>query len=193
MLYEGEKSDPSVLQINSVENYISYHVVSLLEKLRKDDLLPKLNVVILGCTHYPFYTQNFRDKFKEMYNYSENEKYVYRDFISENLIFIDPAINTAEELFQYLSQKNMFAERDIFESEFYISLPNLLNSSIVFSDTQNFTYEYKYGRKEGEIQQYVKRVPFNNYNISHDVEEMLKCSTPLTYDLIKKFYYRHKN
>ena len=50
-----------------------------------------------------------------------------------------------------------------------------------------FTYSYKYGRNAGEIQEYVKAVPFSRENISDDVISRLKSSIPETFDLIKSF------
>lgn len=187
ILYIGSKDNPAALQLNSIENYISYNVVSLLEKIRTANSTPQLKAVILGCTHYPFYTKNFKNKFQEMYNYQENGEYIYRDLISPELVFIDPAINTADELYKYLNTKQLFAERSINESEFYISVPNVENTNVVLSDSQNFTYEYKYGRFAGQIQEYVKRVPFSRNNIPYEMETRLKKSIPFTFELIKNF------
>jgi len=55
MLFNKESLELSdSVQINSVENYVRYHIVSLLEKIRKKDTNLPLKSIILGCTHYPY-------------------------------------------------------------------------------------------------------------------------------------------
>jgi glutamate racemase len=60
LLFEGDPSSPANIQINSVENYIAYHVVSLMEKIRSTEEALPLNSVVLACTHFPFFTETFR-------------------------------------------------------------------------------------------------------------------------------------
>ena len=50
-----------------------------------------------------------------------------------------------------------------------------------------FTYEYKYGRTEGEIQEYVKVVPFSRRNLSDDVVTRIQDQMPYIYMLIQHF------
>lgn len=192
ILFTGEKDNPTELQLNSIENYIYYNVVSLLEQIRKSDNAKPLNTIILGCTHYPFYSDIFDKKLKELYNLKENGEYVYRRFMSENISLIDPAFNTAKELYDYLNENNLFNNSAMEKSEFYISVPNVLNKKVQLDSAGNFTYDYKYGRNTGEIQEYVKRVPFNNSNLHPDVIEMLKEKTPLVYKMIYDFNQKNE-
>lgn len=78
------------------------------------------------------------------------------------------------------------------KSEFYISVPNVLNENVKTESAGNFTYEYKYGRDAGNIQQYVKRVPFNKSNLHPDVIEMLREKTPLIYKMITDFNQKNE-
>jgi hypothetical protein len=61
------------------------------------------------------------------------------------------------------------------------------NPNILVDEDGNFLYDYKYGREENEIQQYVKRVPFSRRNISDDIALRLSDKIPFTYGLIKSF------
>lgn len=187
MLYDGTTKNPSNIQINSVDNYIAYHLTTLLEKIIADENAPKLSKIILGCTHYPFYTKIFKEKLEGLRNYKENSSYVYKDHLAENVEFIDPSVFTAKELYDYLNEENLFTENDINKSEFYISVPNLTNRNTLLDENGNFTYNYKYGRTENNIQEYVKRVPFSKTNIPNEVIERLAETIPNTYTLIKKF------
>ncbi len=192
ILFAGNKNSPDELQLNSIENYIYYNVVSLLEQIKKSKYAKPLKTIILGCTHYPFYSDIFNKKLKELYNLKENGEYVYRSFMNKEITLIDPAINTAKELFEYLKENELFNSSSLEESEFYISVPNVLNETVQLDDAGNFTYNYKYGRNAGEIQEYVKRVPFNKSNLNPDVLEMLKEKTPLIYKLISVFNNKNK-
>jgi glutamate racemase len=187
MLFEGSKDNPSNIQINSVENYIKYHVVSLMEQILSKPNPKPLSAVILGCTHYPFYSYIFAGEFKRLYDYKEKDKYVYRKYMNENIKIVDPSENVAKELFEYLDSEEMFNNVSIDKSEFYISVPNLANSNIVVDASGNFVYDYKYGRTEGMIQEYVKRVPFSRSSMPDDVLLRLEKTIPFTYELIKSF------
>ena len=187
ILYSGEKNNPTEIQINSIKNYIYYNVVSLLEQIRKSQTAKPLKTIILGCTHYPFYKNIFAQKLNELYNLKENGKFVYKDVMNKEIILIDPALNTAKELYEYLDENNLFGDNELSKSEFYISVPNVLNKNVLLDSLGNFTYEYKYGRNAGSIQEYVKQVPFNKTNLHPDVIKMLKEKTPLVYKLISDF------
>lgn len=187
ILFSGEKNIPTEIQLNSIENYIYYNVVSLLEQIKNSKSTQPLKTIILGCTHYPFYKNIFAQKLDELYNLQENGSYVYRDVMHKKITLIDPAINTAKELYSYLEENEMFNNSSLDKSEFYISVPNTFNKNVLLDSLGNFTYEYKYGRIAGSIQEYVKRVPFNKANLHPDVIKMLKEKTPLVYKLITGF------
>ena len=62
-----------------------------------------------------------------------------------------------------------------------------LNKNVELDSMGNFTYEYKYKRNAGNIQEYVKRIPFSKSNLHPDVVDMLKGKTPLVFKLIRNF------
>lgn len=184
ILFVGSKENPTEIQINSVDNYIKYNVISLLETIKSSKTSIKLNSVILGCTHYPFFMENFKNEFNFAYNYKENGEYIYRNFMEENISLVDPAINTAKELYVYLDENNLFNNGNIENSEFFISVPNLDNKINKMKDAYNFTYDYKYGRNCGEIQEYIKNVPFSVENLTPELLNRLETQIPFTYKLI---------
>ncbi len=190
VLFKGTKENPVDIQLNSIENYIAYHVVSLLETIRKSGSKEKLKAIILGCTHFPFFTDIFNEKLQACYDYRENGVYIYRQWIGEKVFFVDPAINTAKELYDYLHTTALFNNSSIDNSEFYISVPNPLNKNNVIDEKGNFPYAYKYGRKAGEFQQYVKRVPFSKRSFPVEVRNRLEKKIPFTFELIRAFEER---
>lgn len=187
MLFEGDTSDPHDIQINSVENYIAFHVVSLMEKIRKTDGALPLNSVVLACTHYPFFTETFRNEFLRLRDYRENGEYIYRSLIAEDLIIVNPAVEVADQLYEHLASLELLNEGTGEGSEFYISVPSLTNKKVELRDDGSFTYDYKYGRKAGEIQEYVKVVPFSRRSITDDVLQRLSNQIPGVWNLITEF------
>lgn len=195
MLCDSEKQDDcSILQINDAKNYVRYHLVTLLEQIRLSGTKNKLKSLILGCTHYPYMTDEISEILIELYNYKEkNGEYFYRDFMVENIQLIDPAVDTAKELYEYLNEEKLFNPNgDIKNSEFYISVPNIDNQNVKIDSLGRFPYEYKYGRNANEIQEYVKVVPFSRSNISYDILTRFQKQIPYVYQLMSTFNHRNE-
>ena len=125
----------------------------------------------------------------ELYDFKTVDgKYLYREFMIQQIELIDPAENTAKELYEYMDQQSFFnPDGNIEESEFYISIPNKDNLDVLTDQTGRFPYDYKYGRRAGEIQEYVKVVPFSRKNLSSDVLARIKDQMPYIYMLIQNF------
>jgi len=187
ILFDGDKSNPLNIQLNSVENYIAFHVVSLMEKMRKTEGALPLNSVVLACTHYPFFAETFRNEFLRLRDYAENGEYIYRHLIAEDLILVNPAVEVADQLYELLASEQLLNEGTGEGGEFYISVPNLRNSQVKLRDDGSFTYDYKYGRKAGDIQEYVKVVPFSRTSIPGDVLNRLAKQIPEVWDMITGF------
>ena len=173
------------IQINDPENYLRYHLVSMLEKIRRSGTKNKLKSIILGCTHYPYLQEQIHSILKELYNYKRDKVYFYRDFMVKNVKLIDPAFNTAKELYAYLQKERLFnPKNNAKKSYFYLSIPNIHNPNIQTEEDGRFTYRYKYGRNADEIQEYVKIVPLDKANVSQDVLKRLNEKTPMVYRLL---------
>lgn len=195
MLCDTEKADDcSVLQINDAENYVRYHLVTLMENIRKSKTSNTLKSIILGCTHYPYMVDEINKILKELYNYKgKNDSYLYRNFMAKNIKLIDPAVDTAKELHEYLKEETLFNPNgDIKNSEFYISVANKENANNVIDDEGRFPYDYKYGRNAGEIQEYVKIVPFSRDNISYDILTRFQKQIPYVYQLMQNFNQKNE-
>lgn len=191
MLCDGKNgSDCNVLQINDTENYVRYHLVSLMEQIRKADQPQPLKALVLGCTHYPYLVKEIKNVLAELYNYQGNDKaYVYRALMAKEVKLIDPAEYVAKELFDALKTQDSFNSKGNYltQSEFYISVPNSKNAKAQLDEEGRFTYDYKYGRNAGELQEYVKVVPFNKSNLSGATLDRFKSAIPTTYTMMKAF------
>ncbi|MEM9143613.1 MAG: Asp/Glu/hydantoin racemase [Bacteroidota bacterium] len=190
MLCDGQEVDDcSNLQINDAENYVRYHLVSLLEQIRASKTTNQLKSLILGCTHYPYLTQEINKVLQELYNHrTADGGYRYRPFMAAQVALVDPALDTAKELFAHLKAESLFnTGGNMGQSEFYISVANRDNANNVIDSLGRFPYAFKYGRNAGEIQQYVKVVPFSRNTISKAILQRFKKQIPRVYELMETF------
>lgn len=190
MLHEGSRSSPRNLQINSVENYITFDVVNLLEQVRSMPGARPLKAIILGCTHFPFYEDAFRKQLERLSRYQEKGEYIYRSVIDPRVVLIDPAVRVAEELYSLLGERRMFADSALSNSEFYISVPNRRNPGVELDEEGFFTYKYKYTRRVNSGQEYVRIVPFSRRTVPEAVLERLGQTVPAIQNLVTEFH-RH--
>nr|WP_315145414.1 hypothetical protein [uncultured Flavobacterium sp.] len=187
MLCDSTVSDQcSIMQINSPENYVRYHLVSLLEKMKATpDALP-LKTLILGCTHYPFLTDEIQKVLVELRKVKMNGKYRYRNLLSKKVKLIDPSVFTALEVYDYLNQEKLLNTLNKkMQADFYISIPNLRNTQVVTEDNgKRFTYDYKYGRNAGSNQEFIQTVPFSKSNIPKETSDRFEKQIPIIYELL---------
>ena len=116
----------------------------------------------------------------------------YKNLILDNPSFIDPAILTAKRLYETLIATGLLVEESnesaLDVDEFYISVPNTSLSGVKLAETGGFTYEYKYGRDCGRFEQeYVKRVPMSNENLSNAIREKIKTGMPVAWKRLVEF------
>jgi glutamate racemase len=175
------------IQLNDPENYVRYHLVSLLEKMRQNKTTLPMNTLILGCTHYPFMRPIIQQVLSELYDYQDNNGYRYRDYLSKEVALIDPSYETAKEAYVALRAMNLGTESNKkIENKFFITIPNAGLSEIQLQEDGWFTYQYKYGRQAGESKRFVKYVPFDTNNISSATYQRIQAALPNAYGQIKR-------
>ena len=175
------------IQLNDPENYVRYHLVSLLEKMRQNKTTLPMNTLILGCTHYPFMRPIIEQVLKELYDYQDNSGYRYRDYLAKEVALIDPSYETAKEAYLALRAMNLAQETTKKqENVFFITIPNRSLSEIQLQEDGWFTYQYKYGRQAGESKKFVRYVPFDTDNISSATYQRIHAALPNAYGQIKR-------
>ena len=173
------------IQLNDPENYVRYHLVSLLEQMKlKQHSLP-LQTLILGCTHYPFMRDAIRNVLNELYQLKRNGEFVYRSVLASHVELVDPSVETAKEAYVALRELSLQNNQQPKDNQFFITIPNRSLAEVKLQDDGWFTYDYKYGRKEGEQKKYVHFVPFDRKNISEATYERLKLALPAVHAQIK--------
>lgn len=172
------------IEINSVENYTRYHVVSLAEQLKEKPDSPPLKLIILGCTHYPYVSNIIRNVLDEL---KRTER--YGNLLADSVYLIDPALNTAQELYKYLSDQQLFNDNTrtrLSESRFSLSVPNVLCPYVETGNDGSFTYAYQYKKRSiGELKDYTLIVPFSGDLISDEQIRLIQFRLPFTYELLK--------
>jgi glutamate racemase len=166
------------IQLNDPENYVRYHLVSLLEKMKSEQIKVPMHTLILGCTHYPFMRDTIRTVLNELYNLKRNGDYLYRSVLAEYVELVDPSVETAKEAYVALRNLSLQNEADTKPNQFFITVPNRNLSEIKLQEDGWFTYDYKYGRVAGEQKQYVHFVPFDRKNISQATYERIQLALP---------------
>jgi glutamate racemase len=161
------------MQLNDSANYVRYHLVTMLETMKRERHAAPLNTLILGCTHYPYLRDTIAAVLKELYEHR------YRDVLAPYVELIDPAVETAKEAYREMRKRNLqHTSGTTAIDEFFISVPNTSLKEIQLQPDGWFTYDYKYGRKAGTNKEYVKYVPFDTKNISRETYQRLAVALP---------------
>lgn len=175
------------IQLNDPENYVRYHLVSMLEKMRQNKMQLPMNTLILGCTHYPFMRPIIQQVLSELYDYQDEQGYRYRDYLAKEVALIDPSYETAKEAYLALREKQLQHNSTKQQQDlFFITIPNKELAEIELQEDGWFTYGYKYGRKAGENKQYVKYVPFDRVNISAATYQRIQQALPAVFKDISR-------
>ena len=185
LVIQGKKVE---IQLNAAQNYARYHLLSLMEQLRARPQARPLKVLIMGCTHYPYYKATLETMLQELRQYQKGGLYPYKDLIADEVFLIDPAVNTAKELYLLLRKQGLLAKNTTpMSADFYITVPNASLPGVGLDNPQRFSYDYKYGRPTGSGLEYVKTVPFSEENIDAATLARFRNSIPTTFSLIRAF------
>ncbi len=173
------------IQLNDPENYVRYHLVSLIEKMRSQGITTPMNTLILGCTHYPFMRDTIRNVLNELYNMKFNGQYAYRSVLAKHVELIDPAVETAKEAYIEMRKLALGNTQSKQPNKFFITVPNKSLKEVQLQPDGWFTYEYKYGRNEGANKPFVLFTPFDDKNISEATYQRLKAALPEVYKAVQ--------
>ena len=174
------RSEDGSLQLNDASCYARFNFVSLVERLRLSGVRAPLRAVILGCTHYPYQLATLQRCASELREYQDaGGRYPYRELISEDLVFIDPAEYTARQCAANLKERGQLRRCGRMSTKAYISVPAPGLEQSCLSADGGFTYEFKYGRQTVEGDTTFVRVPFSTTNIDSLTRARIKQNLPL--------------
>ncbi len=174
------------MQLNSAVNYARYHLVTLIERHRRDNPGVVMKSIILGCTHYPYLEETLKRVVSELREYSIEGVNIYGDILDSNLLFVDPALNTARETFKLLFADRLLRDRDSGGAlDGYISVPHPDLNPKMLDKNGNLSFDFKYGREASDEIPTVLVVPFSNENINKENLKRIMERLPLSFSLIK--------
>lgn len=176
---DGVLGSGSSLQLNSAASYARFNLVSLVERHRAAGSGVPLKAIILGCTHYPFQQETLQECLAELRAYKKGGKYIYRDIIAEDLVFIDPAKYVAIECYNSLvADKLLAAPKEGRLVRGFISVPSASLDNSLLTEEGLLTYEFKYGRDESAADFGTKQVPFSDATIGLDTKARIRALLP---------------
>ena len=180
LIKKDKKGKIIEVELNSVANYIKYHVTHLVINAANKFPEGKITIIILGCTHYPFFSKEIKDHF--LYLKQLNKKYDL--IIGEKLTIIDPANALAVQLHSHLSKHRLWGRTRNKQSQFFISVPNRGLKDAQIDKNGEFPFAYKYGRQTNRHVEFVKRIPFSQRILTAAILDRIKIKMPAIYNLI---------
>lgn len=189
LLYPG-KGDISGVQLNSVENYVRFHLVSMIERHRRSGSRVPISSIILADGSYAQVRGLLEEVMDELYNYRRGGIYLYRSGISPDFRFIDPAECAAVEAYKILrNDRNLALRGDLTRLESFISLPSASLPEDVLNPDGTMKDGFKYGRQCGSEELTTKVVPFAPRYVSPEIMNYIERNNSEVYSLIRNYLY----
>ena len=183
------------IQINSVRNYVRYHVTELLMKMADANASAPLRSIILGCTHYPYIEDEIAGHLEFLAAYTDgNGVRPFAELLSGEVVLVDPAELTAREAYLSLKKRNALRAAGGSNTEFYVSTPNMELPGVRANAERRFEYDYKYGRLPFYADRstamppvYVLRVPMIWETLDEAVIAQIRERLPKTYSAMERY------
>ena len=189
LLYPG-KGDLSGVQLNSVENYVRFHLVSMIERHRRSGSRVPISSIILADGSYAQVRGVLEEVMDELYNYRRGGIYLYRSGISPDFRFIDPAECAAVEAYKILrNDRNLALRGDMTRLESFISLPSASLPEDVLNPDGTMKDGFKYGRQCGSEELTTKVVPFAPRYVTPEIMNYIERNNSEVYSLIRNYLY----
>lgn len=154
---EGDRSflKENQSQSEAIAACILDDVTALVDSYQVSGGQAPIDMVVLGCTHFPLVQEDIVAAFTKLRNQSAPDAGAgpYRQLIAERVQIVDPAALVAKELFRQLATHRVRAKVDQRAARnrdaYFISVPAPDLSRGSRSATGDLTSEYKYGRDPG--------------------------------------------
>jgi len=149
------------------------NLVSLVNQYRRSGVTAPLKAVILGCTHYPFLMSTLESTRAEL---------------GMDFVFVDPAVDTAEECYRTLVADGMLAERssEATRVDAFVSVPSKDLPADCTAADGTLVHAYKYGRQVGRDEVTTKFVPLRSGTVGQESLARLVKLLPLTRKMLGK-------
>jgi len=171
LLFPAGGRNISGVQLNSVENYVRYHLVSMVERHRRSGSRVPISCIILADCGYDRLRGVMDRIMVELYNYRRGGIYLYRSSISPDFRFIDPAECAVSEAYRILREDGNLALRGTKSTlSPFITMPSSSVPADSLDSSGFFRETFLFGRVSGTEDVTTKAVPFTPRYI--DAEEL---------------------
>ena len=143
------------------------NIVALVEEYGARGGKAPIRVIVLGCTHYPFVVDVFRDALSEMRKRPE-----FAALIAQDVVFVDPAVNTAMECWRSLRRRGLLAAKGGASRGRHVEAFISVGANGPLSDA------VKYGRETGCADIGTRIEPMTAYNMPKGGAELLRAMMP---------------
>ena len=184
------KGDLSGVQLNSVENYARFHLVSMIERHRRSGSRVPISSIILADGSYAQIRDILEEVMDELYNYRRGGIYLYRSGISPDFRFIDPAECAAVEAYKILrNDRNLALRGELTRLESFITMPSASLPEDALNPDGTMKDDYKYGRQCGSEDLTTKVVPFAPRYVTPEIMNYIERNNSEVYSLIRNYLY----
>ena len=184
------KGDLSGVQLNSVENYARFHLVSMIERHRRSGSRVPISSIILADGSYAQIRDILEEVMDELYNYRRGGIYLYRSVISPDFRFIDPAECAAAEAYKVLrNDRNLALRGELTRLESFITMPSASLPEDALNPDGTMKDDYKYGRQCGSEELTTKVVPFSPRYVTPEIMNYIERNNSEVYSLIRNYLY----
>ena len=182
--------DISGVQLNSVENYARFHLVSMIERHRRSGSRVPISSIILADGSYAQIRDILEEVMDELYNYRRGGIYLYRSGISPDFRFIDPAECAAVEAYKILrNDRNLALRGDLTRLESFITMPSASLPEDAINPDGTMKDDYRYGRQCGSEELTTKVVPFSPRYVTPEIMNYIERNNSEVYSLIRNYLY----
>ena len=150
------------------------NIVALVEDYRARGGKAPIRAVVLGCTHSPFVLGEFRAALAELRKRPE-----CASLLAEDVVFVDPAVNTAIACYRSLRKRGLLATRGAADGRCRVEAFISVGKAGPLSDA------VKYGRETGSCDIGTRIVPMTSDNMPPGSSALIKAMMPASAAAIK--------
>jgi glutamate racemase len=157
------EGDPSMInrgdesQLEVIRQYVRQDVANLVESYRQAGTTEPIEMVVLGCTHFPLVQDEIVNAFEHLRNSDPGDDgtHPYKHLIAERLQLINPAELVAKELYLRLAADRMRIVGDqlpmLQKDAFFLSVPSPEVLPSARTSNGDLSVAYKYGRETDRL------------------------------------------
>ncbi len=173
------------IQLNSVENYIRYYLVSVIERHRRSGSVIPISKFYLADFRFHYVKHIIEEVIAELYNYRRDGMYLYRNSIASDFRVVDPVQCAVQQCYVMLRENDMLALRGAkSELHSFVTTPSASVSDDDITPDGGLTDSLKYSRLPETSVLTTKQIPLDPRYLRNEDISYIATSLPNTFLLI---------